>query len=60
MGACFAEKDQVEPRSNIDNLAESLKRTGLSASFYHFSGTGHWFFEPDRSQACNHAAANLA
>jgi len=29
-------------------------------TFHTYSGTGHWFFEPDRPQAYNQAAASLA
>jgi len=56
----FAEKDEFEPQSNVNNLEEALKLTGHSVTFYRYSGTGHWFFEPDRSQAYNQAAASLA
>jgi carboxymethylenebutenolidase len=56
----FAENDAFEPQSNIDNLEESLKRAGRPVTFYRYRGTGHWFFEPDRSQAYNQAAASLA
>lgn len=56
----FAEKDEFEPQSNIDNLEESLRHAGRPVTFYRYSGTGHWFFEPDRSQAYNQAAATLA
>jgi len=56
----FAENDEFEPQSNVDNLEESLRRAGRPVTFYHYPGTGHWFFEPDRSQAYNQAAANLA
>jgi carboxymethylenebutenolidase len=56
----FAEKDEFEPQSNVDDLEESLRRAGRSVTFYWYPGTGHWFFEPDRSQAYNQAAASLA
>jgi len=56
----FAENDEFEPQSNIDSLEESLKRAGRPVTFYRYSGTGHWFFEPDRTQAYNLAAASLA
>lgn len=56
----FAEEDEFEPQSNVDGLEESLKRAGRPVTFYRYSGTGHWFFEPDRSQAFNQAAASLA
>ena len=56
----FAEKDEFEPQSNVDNLEESLRRAGRPVTFYRYSGTGHWFFEPDRLQAYNQVAASLA
>ena len=56
----FAEKDQFEPQSNVDDLQESLRRAGRPVTFYRYPDTGHWFFEPDRPQAYNQTAANLA
>ena len=56
----FAEIDEFEPQSNVDNLEESLRRAGRPVTFHRYPGTGHWFFEPDRSQAYNQEAANLA
>ncbi|MGH2605669.1 MAG: dienelactone hydrolase family protein [Anaerolineales bacterium] len=56
----FAEDDEFEPQSNVDDLEESLRRAGRPVTFYRYSDTGHWFFEPDRSQAYNQAAASLA
>jgi carboxymethylenebutenolidase len=55
----FAERDEYEPQSYVDGLEEELKRAGRPVTFYHYPGTGHWFFEPDRS-AYNQAAASLA
>ncbi len=56
----FAENDEFEPQSNVDSLAESLRRAGRPVTFYRYPGTGHWFFEPDRSDAYNRDAATLA
>ena len=56
----FAENDPYEPQSNVDELEESLRRAGRPVTFYRYPGTGHWFFEPDRSDAYNQAAASLA
>ncbi len=56
----FAENDEFEPQSNVDDLEASLRRAGRPVTFYRYSGTGHWFFEPDRTQAYNPAAASLA
>lgn len=56
----FAETDEFEPQTDVDNLEESLSRAGRPVTFYRYPGTGHWFFEPDRPQAYNQAAAGLA
>jgi carboxymethylenebutenolidase len=56
----FAENDPYEPQSNIDDLEEALRRAGRPVTFYRYPGTGHWFFEPDRTEAYNQAAASLA
>jgi carboxymethylenebutenolidase len=56
----FAENDQFEPQSSVDALEEALKYAGRPVTFYQYAGTGHWFFEPDRVQAYNAAAAALA
>ncbi len=56
----FAENDQYEPQSNVDSLETSLRGAGRPVTFHRYPGTGHWFFEPDRPQAYNPAAASLA
>jgi len=56
----FAENDVYEPQENLDDLAAMLKHFGRAATFYQYPGTGHWFFEADRTQAYNEAAAKLA
>jgi carboxymethylenebutenolidase len=56
----FAEADEFEPPANVSHLEEALKRAGRPVTFYQYSGTGHWFFEPDRVHAYNPTAANLA
>jgi carboxymethylenebutenolidase len=56
----FAENDEFEPQSNVDDLEESLRRVGRPVTFYRYRGTGHWFFERDREEAYHHEAANLA
>jgi carboxymethylenebutenolidase len=56
----FAEADEFEPQSNVDHLEASLRHAGRPVDFHRYRGTGHWFFEPDRSQAFNQAAASLA
>jgi len=56
----FAENDPYEPPSNVNELEESLRHAGRPVTFYHYPGIGHWFFEPDRSDAYNQDAATLA
>jgi carboxymethylenebutenolidase len=56
----FAENDEFESQFNVDNLEQSLKLVGRAVTFHRYNGTGHWFFEPDRVQAYNQAAASLA
>jgi carboxymethylenebutenolidase len=56
----FAGKDQYEPQANVDNLEASLKRAGRQVTFHRYSDVGHWFFESDRVQAYDQAAARLA
>jgi len=56
----FADTDPFEPLASVSELEEALKRAGRPVTFYQYSGTGHWFFEPDRVQAYNPTAAELA
>lgn len=56
----FAEDDEYESSANIDKLEAHLKEIGRPVTFHRYPGTGHWFFEPDRPQAYNPAAAALA
>ena len=56
----FAETDAFEPQSDVDKMELDLRRAGRPVSVHRYRGTGHWFFEPDRRQAFNQAAASLA
>jgi carboxymethylenebutenolidase len=56
----FAEADEFEPKANVDSLEQLLGNAGRPVTFHRYPGTGHWFFEPDRTQAFNQAAATLA
>jgi len=56
----FAEQDVYEPQSNVGGLEVALERAGRQVTFYTYPGTGHWFFEPDRVDAYDPAAAELA
>jgi len=56
----FAEPDDYEPKADVDALEAALRRAGRRVEFHRYPGSGHWFFEPDRTQAYNPAAATLA
>jgi len=56
----FAETDEYEPRSEVDALEAALRKAARPVTFHRYPGTGHWFFEPDRTEAFNRAAAKLA
>jgi carboxymethylenebutenolidase len=56
----FASSDPFEPLENVQALEAMLRQAGRPVTFYHYEGTGHWFFEPDRAQAYHAQAAALA
>ncbi|NMB88162.1 MAG: dienelactone hydrolase family protein [Chloroflexi bacterium] len=56
----FAEHDPYEPSESVDALEASLRKAGRPVEFFHYPGTGHWFFEPDRPDAYDAQAAGLA
>ena len=55
----FAAKDKFEERSYVNGLEKTLRDEGRLVKFYHYPGTGHWFFEPSRRDAYNRSAADL-
>lgn len=56
----FAQTDPYEDQANVDDLEALLKAAGRPVTFYTYPDTGHWFFESDRADAYNEAAAALA
>jgi carboxymethylenebutenolidase len=56
----FAENDAYEEQEYIDAMEESLRGAGRPVTFHTYEGVGHWFFEPDRPDAYNQEAAELA
>jgi carboxymethylenebutenolidase len=56
----FAEHDPFEPAESVAELEQALKTAGRSATFYTYPGTTHWFFESNRPDAYDAAAAALA
>lgn len=56
----FAEHDPYVSASGLKDLEKSLRKAARPATLYTYPGTGHWFFERDRADAYNAAAAELA
>jgi carboxymethylenebutenolidase len=56
----FAENDPYEDADYIAEMEAALKAAGRPVTFHTYAGTGHWFFEPDREDAYDAAAAQLA
>lgn len=56
----FAENDPFEPRAGVNEMEAEIKKAGRPVTFHHYPGTGHWFFEADRTDAYNKPAAELA
>jgi carboxymethylenebutenolidase len=56
----FAEDDQYEEAAYVASLETALAASGHKVAFYTYEGLGHWFFEPDRTDAYNEPAAQLA
>jgi carboxymethylenebutenolidase len=56
----FAGDDDFEPRPYVDEMEEAIRSAGRSVTFHHYPGTGHWFYESDRTDAYNEEAAELA
>ncbi len=56
----FAENDPFESADTVQAMEKKLKEDNCPTTFYTYPGTGHWFFEKDRPDAYNPAAAQLA
>lgn len=56
----FAGNDPYEPNEGVDALEETLRKLDRPVTFHHYPDVGHWFCEPDRSDAYNPDAADLA
>jgi carboxymethylenebutenolidase len=53
----LAEHDRFEPAQNGARLQERLNAARRPSELYTYPGTSHWFFEDDRPDAYNRAAA---
>ena len=56
----FAENDPFEPPESVAQLERELQAAGKETTFYTYPGATHWFFEPNRPDAYDAAAATLA
>ena len=56
----FAEKDEFEPTASVQELEKLLREGGRNVTIHTYPGTGHWFFENDRTDAYDARAAELA
>jgi carboxymethylenebutenolidase len=56
----FAEGDEWEPDEGVKQLESQLRSAGREVNFYFYPGVGHWFFEDNRPDAYNQAAARTA
>jgi carboxymethylenebutenolidase len=56
----FAENDPYEPAESMRLAERRLRDRGLETTFHIYPGTGHWFFESDRTDDFNAGAAQLA
>jgi carboxymethylenebutenolidase len=56
----FAEDDPFEPAESVAEMRQALQAAGRSVTCYTYPGTAHWFFEANRPDAFDSAAADLA
>jgi carboxymethylenebutenolidase len=56
----FAEHDPFEPAESVAQMEQELQAAGRQATIYTYPGTTHWFFEANRPDAYDLAAATLA
>lgn len=56
----FADNDEWVSAASVKKLKKNLELSGRSASYFDYPGTGHWFFESDRSEAFHPEAAVVA
>ena len=52
--------DEWEPDEGVAALEAAIRAAGKEVTFHRYPGAGHWFFEADRPDAYDPAAAELA
>ncbi len=56
----YAAEDKWEPIEGVRELENTLRQADQEVTFHHYQGTKHWFFEENRPDEYNPAAAGLA
>ena len=56
----FAPGDEWEPDEEVAALEAAIRAAGKEVTFHRYPRAGHWFFEADRPDAYDPAAADLA
>ena len=56
----YAANDSFVPAERVAAMEEQLRAAGKRAAIYTYPGTKHWFFEANRPDAYDAAAASLA
>lgn len=56
----FAESDPYEPAESVAETEGAIRAAGRPVEFHTYAGTGHWFFERNRPDAYDAAAAEQA
>lgn len=52
--------DHFNPREKVDELENRLREAGVAVEFHHYEGADHAFFNEDRPEAFDAAAAELS
>lgn len=56
----FAESDPYESEEYLQQMEAAMRAAGREVEIHRYAGVGHWFFEENRPDAYNLAAASLA
>jgi len=56
----LAEEDPYATPEEVEAMKNAFTAAGTPHTIHVYPGTGHWFFEPDRPDAYNQAAADMA